>query len=235
MNTWWKNCEIHAKMGYRFQDTTKHSADSPWIISAKKRSILMTDAPATTSPITIRMATEADALALLAIYGPYVEKTAISFEYQIPSQEEFTRRITNTLNRYPYLAALREGSIIGYAYASPFKPRAAYNWAVEVSVYVAENNRGAGTGSRLYQVLEMILKKQHVINVNACITYPNPDSIAFHKRLGYKTAGHFTKCGYKLGVWWDMIWMEKMLGDHPKIPKNFIPVTELGLEGSQLL
>ncbi len=179
--------------------------------------------------ITIRMAAPEDAPQLLAIYAPYVEKTAITFEYEVPTQEEFRSRILHTLERYPYLTALKEGRIIGYAYVSPFKERAAYSWAVETSIYVAEDARGTGAGTLLYDTLEKILKKQHIINANACITYPNPDSIAFHEKFGYRTVAHFTRCGYKLGKWQDMIWMEKMLDEHPVKPLPVIPVRELDL------
>lgn len=177
--------------------------------------------------ITLRMAEEADAKALLSIYAPYVEKTAITFEYQVPTVQEFKNRITATLKRYPYLAALQHGRIIGYAYASAFKERAAYDWAVETSVYVSEEACRAGAGTILYEGLESILRRQHVINVNACIAYPNPGSIAFHEKLGYRTVGRFTKCGYKLGAWWDMVWMEKMLSAHPDTPAPFIPIGHL--------
>lgn len=162
--------------------------------------------------ITIRMAEEGDAEALLAIYAPYVEKTAITFEYKVPTVREFKNRIASTLKRYPYLAAVRDGRILGYAYASEFKERAAYDWAVETSVYVSEDARRTGAGSILYKALENYLKRQNVINVNACIAYPNPGSIAFHEKHGYRIVGHFTKCGYKLGQWWDMVWMEKCWG-----------------------
>ena len=177
--------------------------------------------------ITIRPASPEDAAALLAIYAPYVEKTAITFEYQVPAEDEFRSRITGTLARYPYLTALRDGSIIGYAYASAFKERTAYDWAVETSIYVAEDMRRTGAGSVLYQALEDILKQQGVLNVNACIAYPNPGSIRFHEEAGYRTIGHFTQCGYKLGQWWDMIWMEKMLGEHESTPGPFIPYPQL--------
>ncbi len=178
-------------------------------------------------PLEIRMASEEDAEALLEIYRPYVEKTAITFEYAVPSPEEFRRRICTTLRRYPYLAAVIHGQVIGYAYASAFKGRAAYDWAVETSIYVDQNCRGKGTGTALYGALEEWLRRQHILNVNACITYPNPDSIRFHEKLGYRTVAHFTKCGYKLGRWHDMIWMEKMLGEHEIPPLPVIPVTEL--------
>lgn len=175
------------------------------------------------------MATPSDAKELLSIYAPYVKKTAITFEYQVPSEEEFKRRISHTLERYPYLTASKDGVIIGYAYVSPFRERAAYGWAVETSVYVAENSCGTGCGTQLYEVLEHILKMQHIINAYACITFPNPGSIAFHQNFGYKTIGHFTNCGYKLNSWWDMIWMEKMLGEHSNPPLPVIPVGELNL------
>ncbi len=177
--------------------------------------------------ITIRMAEESDAKALLAIYAPYVEKTAVTFEYEVPTVLEFKNRIASTLKRYPYLAAIRAGHILGYAYASAFKERAAYDWAVETSIYVSEGARRTGAGSLLYEALEDYLKRQNVINVNACIAYPNPGSIAFHEKYGYRTVGHFTKCGYKLGQWWDMVWMEKMLVPHPEQPEPFIPVGRL--------
>ena len=179
--------------------------------------------------LTIRPANLADAQAIQVIYAPYVEKTAITFEYLVPSKEEFRSRIAHTLERYPYLAAIKGEKPLGYAYVSPFKERAAYSWAVETSIYISEDARGLGLGSQLYKVLEYILKQQNIINLNACITYPNPASIAFHEHFGYKTVAHFTKCGYKLDRWQDMIWMEKMLSEHPEKPQPVIPVTKLEL------
>lgn len=175
------------------------------------------------SPVVIRVADISDAPNLLSIYAPYVEKTAISFEYTVPTAEEFARRIARTLQHYPYLTAVRDNRAVGYAYASAFKERAAYGWSVETSIYVAEHARGTGAGAMLYEALEHILAQQHIINVNACITYPNPASISFHEKQGYRTAAHFTSCGYKLGRWWDMVWMEKMLGEHPDSPSPFVP------------
>mgnify|MGYP003375184739 FL=1 len=163
--------------------------------------------------LTLRMAVPEDADALLAIYTPYVEKTAISFEYQVPSRAEFSQRISSTLSRYPYIVACMKGTAVGYAYVSPFHGR-----AVETSIYVREDIRGCGCGRLLYEVLEEILKRQHIINSNACISFPNPPSIAFHQSMGYK-----------LGRWWDVVWMEKMLGEHNEEPLPFIPVGELSL------
>lgn len=174
--------------------------------------------------IKIRMAVEEDAEALLAIYTPYVEKTAITFEYNVPSIEEFASRIKRTLEKYPYLVAEKEGCILGYAYASNFKERAAYAWSVETSIYIKEDARGAGIGKVLYEHLEAYLKKQKIINCNACIAYPNPSSIAFHEKMGYQEVAHFNQCGYKMGQWWDMVWMEKMLGPHPEKPDKVQPI-----------
>jgi len=184
--------------------------------------------------VSIRMATEADAEEILKIYSPYVTDTAISFEYDIPSVVEFTRRIKDILQMYPYIVALEEKRIAGYAYASAFKERAAYNWAVETTVYLKQDCRGKGLGKKLYLTLEDILKRQNIINLNACIAYTSVEdvhldnsSMAFHEHLGYSKVAHFTKCGYKFGTWYDMIWMEKMLGEHPDSPDPVIPITEI--------
>lgn len=177
--------------------------------------------------IIIRLATEADAENLLEIYAPYVTQTAITFEYEVPSVKAFQDRIRKTLKRYPYLVAEANGQLLGYAYASAFKERAAYDWSVETSIYVKMGEHRLGIGTRLYTVLEDLLKKQHIINVNACIAYPHPESERFHEKFGYKTVAHFTKCGYKRGHWHDMIWMEKMLDEHPMEPKKVIPMEQL--------
>lgn len=175
----------------------------------------------------IRLAQPGDAEALLNIYAPYVLNTAITFEYTVPSVQEFSGRIQNTLARYPYLVALGAEEILGYAYASSFHTRAAYAWAAETSIYIRQDARGGGLGKALYQHLETILARQGVLNLNACIAYPNPDSVAFHERMGFSTVGHFHQCGFKLGRWYDMIWMEKTLGDHGVPPRPFVPFPEL--------
>lgn len=177
--------------------------------------------------IFIRMATEADSKAILDIYAPYVTDTPITFEYVVPPEEEFAARIRITLVRYPYIVALIGGAIVGYAYASSFRDRAAYDWSVETSVYVKQNRRGMGIGKKLYQSLESILRRQHFRNMYACIAYPNPESIAFHERMGFKTIGHFSQCGYKCQQWHDMIWMGKIIGDHPDHPQAVIPISQI--------
>jgi len=156
-----------------------------------------------------------------------VENTSITFEYIVPSPEEFADRIRHTLTRYPYLVAELDGEPAGYAYASAFKSRAAYDWSVETSIYVSRDLRSSGVGSLLYEKLEEYLTAQHVCNVCACITYPNPPSIAFHEKHGYKTVAHFHASGYKQDAWHDMIWMEKTLCPHTIPPRPFIPFPEL--------
>ena len=186
------------------------------------------------SSITIRTAALDDAAALLAIYAPYVEQTAITFEYEVPSLEEFRGRIAHTLRRYPYLVAEENGEILGYAYTGPFGERAAYSWAVETSIYLRQEIRGKGLGKRLYQALEDVSRAQHVQSLYACIAYPDADdahlsgnSVAFHTHLGYTTVGRFPHCGYKFGTWYNMTWMEKTLGDHAVPPAAFVPFPEL--------
>ncbi|WP_373482979.1 N-acetyltransferase family protein [Acetobacterium sp.] len=177
--------------------------------------------------ITIRIAKAADIEAILGIYAPYVRETAITFEYTVPTIEEFRERMRKTLTKYPYLVAVQEAELLGYAYASEFKNRAAYDWAVETTIYVKSDSRNSGVGKKLYQALEEVLKQQNICNLYACIAYPNPGSIGFHEHLGYQTIGHFSKCGYKFDTWYDMIWMEKMIAEHDRHPELFKPITEL--------
>ena len=184
--------------------------------------------------IQIRTATETDAEKLLAIYAPYVKNTAITFEYEVPSVEEFRDRIHNTLKRYPYLVAEVEGTIYGYAYVSPFHERVAYDWAVETSIYVDQNKKGMGIGKRLYETLEGILKKQNILNLNACIActetedeYLTNASVHYHAHLGYRMVGEFRQCGYKFHRWYNMVWMEKHIGDHIEDQPPVIAFPEL--------
>lgn len=171
--------------------------------------------------IKIRLASPDDAAALLEIYGPYVEKTAITFEYSVPTVDEFAQRIENTLKKYPYFVAECGGVPAGYAYASPFKERAAYGWSVETTIYVKSDKKRMKIGTSLYEALEQALKKQGILNVNACIActdeedeYLTNDSVHYHEKKGYKMVGEFHQCGYKFGRWYNMVWMEKIIGEH---------------------
>ena len=192
--------------------------------------------------IQIRTASPADAAALLQIYAPYVEKTAITFEYTTPTLAEFQQRIENTLGKYPYLVAEQGKEILGYAYLGAFHPRAAYDWAAETSIYLKETQRHQGLGKRLYRALEHIAKAQNLCNLYACIGYPEKEdshltknSVAFHQHLGYEPIGHFHHCGYKFNTWYDMVWMEKIIGPHlPDMPQ-VIPFPQLKREKGQSL
>lgn len=184
--------------------------------------------------IIIKVADEKDAAELLEIYRPYVEKTAVTFEYDVPDVKEFSQRIKNIKQKYPYIKAVSDGKIVGYAYASVFKDRSAYDWSVETSVYVKEDCKKYGIGSLLYEKLEEILSLQGFLNVNACIAYTEKqdenltnDSVYFHKKLGYSLVGEFHKCGYKFGKWYEMVWMEKFIGKHSDKPEKIVPFKEI--------
>ena len=177
--------------------------------------------PATKGSLCIRTARPEDAEALLRIYAPYVQETAITFEYEVPAEAEFRQRIETVLQSHPYLVAERDGAILGYAYAHPFHERAAYHWAAEASIYLAKDARGQGLGRRLYETLESLLVRMGVRNLYACVAYPKePDehldgsSAAFHATMGYRKAGHLQQCGYKFGRWYGMLYLEKFLGSH---------------------
>lgn len=174
-----------------------------------------------TSDITIRIASPSDAPELLAIYAPYITKTAISFEYDVPSVEEFADRIRTTLEKYPYLAAESDGHIVGYCYVSILHGRQAYDWSVETSIYVDQNCKRMGIGKKLHDALEQALSAMGILNLYACIAFPigedpylTEDSVHFHEHLGYTHTAHFHKCGYKFNRWYDIVWMEKTIGKH---------------------
>lgn len=171
--------------------------------------------------VTVRLATENDAKEILAIYRYYIEKTAITFEYDVPSLEEFKKRIGHTLEKYPYIVAIKGDKIVGYAYASAFKERAAYDWSIETTIYVDHQCKKQGIGKVLYTALEEILRVQGILNLNACIAYPleedqylTRNSVEYHEHLGYSWIGEFHLCGYKFNTWYDMVWMEKIIGEH---------------------
>lgn len=177
--------------------------------------------------VIIEIATINDAQQLLDIYEPYVKNTPVTFEYTVPSVAEFARRIATTVEQYPYLKAVVANQIVGYCYAGPFKTRAAFQWAVETSIYLDANYQGQNIAKALYGKMEEILKAQNIYNLTACITYPNPQSIRFHEKLCYQKVAHFHRCGFKLGGWHDVIWMEKILIDHDGQPKKVIPFQEV--------
>lgn len=189
--------------------------------------------------LQVKVAVPADAQEMVEIYRPYVENTAITFEYAVPTVKEFKKRIADVLERYPCLVIRGRdyGKMLGYVYASAFKERAAYEYSVETSIYVRENARQMGVGRVLYHVLEALLSAQHVINLNACVAYDATDgndehldnsSVYFHQKLGYTQCARFHQCGFKFGRWYDMVWLEKMLCEHPVRPELFVPFAKLG-------
>ncbi|MCF0136323.1 MAG: GNAT family N-acetyltransferase [Lachnospiraceae bacterium] len=171
--------------------------------------------------VIIRPASLEDAKALQRIYAYYVEHTVITFEYEVPTVKEFRDRMAKIMEKYPYLVAELEGRPVGYAYAGTFKTRAAYDWAVETTVYIDRELRGRGAGRQLYEALEAALRDMGIVNMYACIGYPEQEdeyltrtSAEFHEHMGFTLVGRFSNCGYKFGRWYHMIWMEKIIGDH---------------------
>ena len=171
--------------------------------------------------LTIRSATPADASDLLKIYSPYVIETAITYEYDVPSVEEFAERIRSTLEKYPYLVAELDGRAVGYAYAGVFHEREAYRMSAETSIYVAQDERGHGGGRALYDALEDACRKRGICNLYACIAYTEVEdeyltqaSVRFHTKLGYRMVGRFEKCARKFDRWYDMVYMEKFIAPH---------------------
>lgn len=160
---------------------------------------------------TIRPVRSDDAAALCAIYAPYVTDTTVTFEYDPPSAEEFAARIDGITAQYPYFVCCLEDKPIGYAYAHAFRERAAYDWDVEMSIYVDRTHQHEGIGRLLYAALEEALCRMGVVNCYACITSPNPQSVAFHTALGYTQLAVFPHSGYKHGHWIDVIWMAKQI------------------------
>ena len=169
----------------------------------------------------IRKAKIEDAKRLLEIYSYYVENTAISFERDVPSLEEFEKRMEEILKSYPYFVIEEDGVIKGYAHAKAFIGRAAYDRSCELTIYLERDSKGFGYGRALYEALEQALKNMGILNLYACIgdpvaedEYLTKNSEQFHQHLGFTKIGTFHKCGYKFNRWYNMIWMEKIIGEH---------------------
>ena len=178
----------------------------------------------------IRIAEERDIPAILEVYGPYVLNTTITFEYDVPTREEFTRRFRDITRQFPWLVYEEDGEILGYAYASAPYARAAYAWCAEPSVYLKPEVRGRGIGRKLYAALEQILDCQGYQVLYALVTQENEASLRFHERCGYRVSVLFPNCGFKFGRWLGVIWMEKRLKSveipsHPPISWNHIRQT----------
>lgn len=162
----------------------------------------------------IRLATKKDAKEILDIYAPYILNTAISFEQVVPIVEEFEKRITDTIDLFPYLVYEEDGVILGYAYAGKHGVRHAYLYSVNVSVYVSENHQGKGIGRILYDKLFEILTQQGYYTAFSAITAENEKSIAMHKKYGFEQVGYFKNAGYKFDRWLNLVWLQKELNDY---------------------
>lgn len=166
---------------------------------------------------TIRPARAADAAALLAIYAPFAERTAVSFETAAPSVEEFAARIDRSNSRWAWLVAERDGTLLGYAYGSTHRERAAYRWSVETSAYVDPRFQRRGIGRQLYVALLALLADKGYCNAFAGITLPNDASVALHRSIGFEPIGVFESVGWKLGAWQDVAWLQRRLRDGPPV------------------
>jgi len=175
----------------------------------------------------IRLATPDDSAVLLDIYAPFVMDTVVSFEYETPTVVEFSSRIANITVKYPWLLCEIDGRIAGYAYASQFSQRAAYDWSVDASVYIHRDYYRKKIGAALYHCLFDLLKLQGFYSVYAVITGANQRSIDFHQSLGFKPAGFYPNVGYKFNQWQDVQWLVLPINDYSKPPQKSKSVAEI--------
>lgn len=170
----------------------------------------------------IRFVKDSDLREVLDIYQYYIKNTDITFDYEVPLLPAFKDSLQETMMSMPFLVAVEENQVVGYAYANKFKGKKAYDWAVETTIYIDHKCTHQGIGVKLYDALFSILKELGYCRCYACITYPNPGSIAFHQKFGFEEVGMFHRSGYKFGRWIDMIYMELSLQetDDPQPPKS---------------
>lgn len=162
--------------------------------------------------MNLRFVKKEDSEALRRLYATYVKESVITFEYEVPGREEFAQRIETIAKDYPYLVCEIDDAIAGYAYAHRHMERAAYQWNVELSIYLDERYQKRGIGKALYTALLEILKLQHIRNAYSCITVPNAASLALHASFGFVEIGRFPHSGYKHEAWHDIVWLGKDLG-----------------------
>jgi phosphinothricin acetyltransferase len=163
-----------------------------------------------------------DAGACSEIYAPLARDSAVSFEAEAPSRDELARRIERVSLTHPWLVAEDDGSVVGYAYGSQHRERAAYRWAVDVAVYVGVEHRRRGVGRALYDGLLPLLSRQGFYSACAGITLPNDPSVRLHEACGFKLVGVYRRIGWKAGAWRDVGWWQRELrdgdGDAPEEP-----------------
>ena len=177
-----------------------------------------------------RPARLADAAALAAIHAPYAAETAVTFQVEPSTESMFRHKIQEISPRYPFLVCEEEGRIAGFAYAAAFRTKEAYQWDVELTVYLARDCQGKDIGSGLYQRLLTLLRAQGFAAAYACVTVPNEASDALHRRFGFREVGRFPASGYKLGRWHDVVWYHLPLGELPDPPPAPLPFSALPAE-----
>ncbi|KHD35879.1 phosphinothricin acetyltransferase [Clostridium acetobutylicum] len=175
----------------------------------------------------IRLVKKEDSEEILNIYKPFIQNTAITFDYDIPSIQKFTEKVSNISNKYAYLVCEIDEKIAGYAYASSFNERAAYDWAVDLSIYVDDKYQGKGIGKALYYTLIETLKIQGYCNMYALVTSSNTRSKNFHKYFDFKLSGTYHNSGYKFKRWHDVDVFEKIIEDNAKKPHEIISINKI--------
>ncbi len=176
---------------------------------------------------TIRLIDKYDTAAALGIYKPYVENTAITFDYDTPSIAGFSEKIDTITAEYPWLVCMHGDEMAGYAYASRHRAKTAYQWSPESTIYLAPEFYGKGIAKALYSTLFSLLRLQGYFNVYAGVTIPNEKSERFHKAMGFEELGIFTKIGFKLGRWHDTKWLQLHLAEHIDNPALPAPIAEV--------
>lgn len=189
------------------------------------------------SETKIRVATIDDAEKILEIYSPFVDRTAVSFEYDIPSIEKFRQRMKHIQKRFPFLVAEKDGEIFGFAYTHLFAERDAYQFCVEASMYLREDMQRQGIGRRLFELLERISREQNFVAIYSRVATTEVEdefltnaSLRFHQKLGFEIVGKLPKCGFKFDRWYDMTIMVKDLRAREEDPKPPIRFSNLTID-----
>jgi L-amino acid N-acyltransferase YncA len=177
-------------------------------------------------PLTIRLATLDDAEQVQAIYAPYCH-TPISFEMGPPSVEEMRGRLAKVLGQYPWLVYEEGGEVLGYAYATQHRERAAYRWSVDTAIYVRQGRQRRGVGRVLYTSLLAVLPLQGYVTSYAGVTLPNPASVGLHQAMGFRPVGVYERVGFKCGSWHDVAWFQRPLQQRPGEPPPLRPLEEI--------
>ena len=168
--------------------------------------------------LKIRLVEEQDFGGMLAVYAPNVINTAITFEYEVPSLEEYTERVKKIAAHYPCLVCVQNNQVAGFAYGSVHRVKTAYQWSTESTIYVDPKFHGKGVARILYHALLSVLELQGFINVYAGVTTPNPQSEQFHLAMGFAEIAVFERIGFKLGKWHDLKFFEMYLAEHTANP-----------------